>query len=892
LAVQTGKARTAADKHVQKGETAHQKVIDELGKARVAAEAAQGDLKARASDELLTSQWEPIRTRLDQLITKAEGLEAAARDLERRDEALGRFRTALKEDRGRHEADGETALSPLQQTLDGTKSRLQELVGTGRFAAARKSAGKEVQRAKDAVGAFQAAVAPVGAARKSAADLEATGVQVVAITKRVDQATEALVGLATEVDRGAKAEASARAAQDRIRRMAALIEHRVTLVDGEPCLLCGSEEHPWAGDADQLAKDEEIAAAVAADEEAYKAAYEALEQAKQGHVEGEGARRALVAQLDLLSGQQRKGAVQGAKLEKTAATALGAAELPVDSSTKALDAALAEGLRRSETAQTALSSLEVGREAVAAAEADLRTANEARKKTEGSLATRQATADERTKRLDGDNASHAEAVAGLADGTVACSSDLEKLELSVVGDDPTVWRDAGDARVKKHRLRVTAAADLKAKVAKLEAREAGAANLSKEVTEQRDNLILQLTEQETDRDGKEALAQEARSVLDAAWKTVLAADTERAPDTIPPPKSTPTSLLKAQTTRADTYRLDREKAAEVHQAAKTALKEAQTKRKTLGEQSTELGKTRLEGREVLDAVLAALSLDDYNTLRSRRLKDERLAKLRAQRSQLKELKAEVDTRFVERRGLVESHTEARPVTLPDAPDRDTLAVDVAECERRHKAAETTQQETSDQLRDHHKAVRDREQHVANLRKAEGDADVWERLHACIGVNNGALFKQFAQALNLQQLLDKANVHLARLKKRYQLVPRLDEGLPTLEFDLSDLWQAGERVAPRSLSGGERFLVSLSLALGLSDFRAVKMPIETLLLDEGFGTLDPAALSVALGALSQLQADGRQVGIISHVVGLQDQIEARIEIRPIGGGRSTVVTGGG
>ena len=67
-----------------------------------------------------------------------------------------------------------------------------------------------------------------------------------------------------------------------------------------------------------------------------------------------------------------------------------------------------------------------------------------------------------------------------------------------------------------------------------------------------------------------------------------------------------------------------------------------------------------------------------------------------------------------------------------------------------------------------------------------------------------------------------------------------------------------------------------------------MPIETLLLDEGFGTLDPRTLSVALGALSQLQTDGRKVGIISHVVGLQENIHARIEVRPQGGGRSRVV----
>ena len=88
-------------------------------------------------------------------------------------------------------------------------------------------------------------------------------------------------------------------------------------------------------------------------------------------------------------------------------------------------------------------------------------------------------------------------------------------------------------------------------------------------------------------------------------------------------------------------------------------------------------------------------------------------------------------------------------------------------------------------------------------------------------------------------------------------------------------------------------VSLALALGLSDFpgATVTMPVETLLLDEGFGTLDPDTLSVAMGALSQLQADGRQVGIISHVVGLTERIDARVEVRPIGGGRSEIcVTG--
>ena len=67
-----------------------------------------------------------------------------------------------------------------------------------------------------------------------------------------------------------------------------------------------------------------------------------------------------------------------------------------------------------------------------------------------------------------------------------------------------------------------------------------------------------------------------------------------------------------------------------------------------------------------------------------------------------------------------------------------------------------------------------------------------------------------------------------------------------------------------------------------------MPVETLLLDEGFGTLDPDTLSTALSALGQLRADGRQVGIISHVVGLEERIDAQIRVTPVGAGRSTVV----
>jgi exonuclease SbcC len=152
-------------------------------------------------------------------------------------------------------------------------------------------------------------------------------------------------------------------------------------------------------------------------------------------------------------------------------------------------------------------------------------------------------------------------------------------------------------------------------------------------------------------------------------------------------------------------------------------------------------------------------------------------------------------------------------------------------------------------------------------------------------------------LNLDRLIIKANLHLARLYPRYRLSQVARDGFPTLEFAVVDLWhvsaeraargQQGRERSPRTLSGGERFLVSLALALGLSDLRTSTLPIETLLLDEGFGTLDPTALDMALGALQQLQADGRQVGIISHVAGLRERIPAQVIVEALGGGRSRV-----
>lgn len=174
-----------------------------------------------------------------------------------------------------------------------------------------------------------------------------------------------------------------------------------------------------------------------------------------------------------------------------------------------------------------------------------------------------------------------------------------------------------------------------------------------------------------------------------------------------------------------------------------------------------------------------------------------------------------------------------------------------------------------------------------LGAAEAEVVLWDEMRKLIGVSDGAAFQRFAQTLNLAELVDRANVRLRELAPRYSLVVASDDaGNPELAFAICDHEHA-DRVRPQTtLSGGETFLVSLALALALSDYRQVRMPIETLLLDEGFGALDAETLDVAMSALERLCAiGGTQIGVISHVESLRERIDAQVIVHKLGGGRS-------
>jgi exonuclease SbcC len=164
------------------------------------------------------------------------------------------------------------------------------------------------------------------------------------------------------------------------------------------------------------------------------------------------------------------------------------------------------------------------------------------------------------------------------------------------------------------------------------------------------------------------------------------------------------------------------------------------------------------------------------------------------------------------------------------------------------------------------------------------SNVWARLGDLIGSADGKKFRNFAQQMTLDILLGYANSHLQSLTKRYRL-QRIKNalGLLVVDQDMGD-----EVRSVHSLSGGESFLVSLALALGLASLSSHQVKVESLFIDEGFGSLDADALLLAMDALDKLQAQGRKVGVISHVQEMTERISTRVQVKRLAGGLSKVV----
>ncbi|MGM0607917.1 MAG: AAA family ATPase [Candidatus Muiribacteriota bacterium] len=171
-----------------------------------------------------------------------------------------------------------------------------------------------------------------------------------------------------------------------------------------------------------------------------------------------------------------------------------------------------------------------------------------------------------------------------------------------------------------------------------------------------------------------------------------------------------------------------------------------------------------------------------------------------------------------------------------------------------------------------------------ISKKEKEVQKWQKLNKLIGSKEGDKFRSFAQGITFDLIISHANRQLEKMTDRYFLL-RGDKG--NLNLSIIDEYQGGEIRSIRNLSGGESFVVSLTLALGLSEMLSQKVYVNSLFLDEGFGTLDEEFLETALKTLSELKHDEKLICVISHIPALKDRIPIQINISPSSNGKSII-----
>ncbi|TYT73851.1 AAA family ATPase [Desulfobotulus mexicanus] len=251
--------------------------------------------------------------------------------------------------------------------------------------------------------------------------------------------------------------------------------------------------------------------------------------------------------------------------------------------------------------------------------------------------------------------------------------------------------------------------------------------------------------------------------------------------------------------------------------------------------------------------------------------------------ELEKLKKEETELLLRRREKTELLETERKKALTDTPAPE-LQEAIASMEEDLTRLQQEIGAIGQRLADHakQKEVFQREKDAEELQKKI--CSRWSDLHLLIGSADGKKFRNFAQGLTFEYMLGYANRQLGKMTDRYLLTRKVEA---PLELCVVDSYQAGEIRSTKNLSGGERFIVSLALALGLSGMSSRNMRVDSLFLDEGFGTLDEEALDMALETLSSLHKEGRLIGIISHVSSIRERMASRIQVIPGPGGRSRI-----
>lgn len=320
----------------------------------------------------------------------------------------------------------------------------------------------------------------------------------------------------------------------------------------------------------------------------------------------------------------------------------------------------------------------------------------------------------------------------------------------------------------------------------------------------------------------------------------------------------------------------RERHNELQQKWKTAKAHVESLKKRIDQREPEL--RRLESE--FFATLETVGFSNEEQFLAAILPSEQRAKLTATAKDLDERQTDLKAR-----------QKDRQTRLTTEIDRKVTDKSLEELEPQLKQYDESLRELRDiiaglkhKLSDNAAAKERIKEKQAAIEAQKKECRRWKNLHELIGSADGKKYRNFAQGLTFEMMIGHANRQLQKMTDRYLLIR--DDAQP-LELNVVDNYQAGEIRSTKNLSGGENFIVSLSLALGLSHMASKNVRVDSLFLDEGFGTLDEEALDTALETLAGLQQDGKLIGVISHVPALKERISTQIQVTPQTGGRSQI-----
>jgi DNA repair protein SbcC/Rad50 len=313
----------------------------------------------------------------------------------------------------------------------------------------------------------------------------------------------------------------------------------------------------------------------------------------------------------------------------------------------------------------------------------------------------------------------------------------------------------------------------------------------------------------------------------------------------------------------------KEKSARLQQDSANAKKQ-----KAVGEQALQQLQAEME------QLLKKSGFGDLEELRSAILEEEDAADIEREQATFRQREIEIKQQL-KSTGEELSTTRKLEKTGKSLPE---IKAEIESADHELQAALKQAGGLQQQLKDNEKSGKQAKALNKDIKRQRNDFQRWAELNDLIGSHDGKKFRIFAQGLTLQKLVNLANAHLKHLYGRYIIVKRKGEDL---NLDIVDTYQAENVRSMNTLSGGESFLVSLALALGLSDLAGRKANIRSLFIDEGFGSLDDQTLDLAIATLENLQASGKTIGIISHVKELKERVTTQVSVRKRGGGNSVV-----